>query len=85
MAKYRKKPIVIEAVQFRYGESPAGVCHCIEGPGKAACYPHIHTIHQGQTVLLADRDWIIAEPDGEHFYPCKPDIFEATYDPVDDE
>ncbi len=81
MAKFRKRPITVEAVQFRYGESPAGICRCPLGPG-GACDPHIHTIHQGQTVLLTDGDWIITEPDGEHFYPCKPEIFFATYEEV---
>jgi hypothetical protein len=35
-------------------------------------------------VILEVGDWIIPEPDGIHFYPCKPDIFEATYEPVND-
>ncbi|GAG12165.1 unnamed protein product, partial [marine sediment metagenome] len=43
---------------------------------------YVVTIHD-QKVYLEPGDWIIAEPDGVHFYPCKPDIFEATYDAVD--
>lgn len=39
------------------------------------------TIH-GQKTEVTIGDWIITEPDGEHFYPCKPDVFELTYDKV---
>jgi hypothetical protein len=35
-------------------------------------------------VLLEVGDYIIPEPDGEHYYPCKPDIFEKTYERVDE-
>jgi hypothetical protein len=38
--------------------------------------PHVHTIHFGQLVILEPGDWAIAEPDGKHFYPCKPLILE---------
>lgn len=91
MPRFRKKPVVIEAEQFRdarKGQStvewissfPRGVCFkgCNNSP-----HPHLHTIHQGQIVDLVDGDWVIPESDGEHFYPCKPDIFEATYEPAD--
>lgn len=39
------------------------------------------------TMLAIDGDWIIKEPfptGDRQFYPCKPDIFEATYEPVVD-
>lgn len=39
------------------------------------------TIH-GQWTDIAPFDWLILEPDGLHAYPCKPDIFEKTYEPV---
>lgn len=32
--------------------------------------------------MLSDGDWIIPESDGEHFYPCKPDVFAVTYEPA---
>lgn len=32
---------------------------------------------------VAPGDWIITEPDGIHHYPCKPDIFENTYELVE--
>lgn len=81
--KYRKKPVIIEAEQYRTGDQfPRGVCNdaCLDGNWRS---PHVHTIHGNQSVLLEDGDWVIPEPDGVHFYPCKPDIFEATYEPVE--
>lgn len=81
--KYRKKPAVIEAVQYvKFGGLVKGMCN------SRSCYadgnnsPHVHTIHENQIVNLELNDWIIPEPDGVHFYPCKPDIFEKTYDLV---
>jgi len=77
MAKFRKKPVVVEAVQW-FGSATVGVCGCL-----AEQHWHVHTIHDSQTVEIASGDWIILEPDGVHFYPCKPDFFEATYEAVD--
>ena len=86
MGLYRKKLVVIEAVQWFPGMMFRGLC-C--GPcglndffGETA--PHVHTIHNhgNHTVYLEAGDWILPEPDGEHFYPCKPDIFAATYEPA---
>ena len=46
-------------------------------------YAWVETIHKGQTVKVEEGDWIIPEPDGEHYYPCKHDIFEKTYEPAE--
>lgn len=84
--KFRKKPVVIEAEQYRPVDfdgkpnCPKGVCICTPG----GVVPHVHTIHNGQAVKIESRDWIIPEPDGKHFYPVKPDIFEATYERIND-
>ena len=91
MPKFRKKPVEIEAEQFRDARMGQSTSEWIRSFPKGVCFkgcqdsrrPHLHTVHQGQIVDLADGDWIIPEADGEHFYPCKPDIFEATYDPVE--
>jgi len=86
MAKYRKKPVIVEAEQFHINEQPwpDGVIHHeaeeSTGFGYAEWFSVI-TIHSQETTVV-DGDWIIAEPDGEHFYPCKPDIFEQTYEAV---
>lgn len=90
MPKFRKKPVVIEAAQFLGGVEvngyriPRGVCFCSDGdePETLTHRFHVHTIHEGQFVILAHGDWIIPESDDVHFYPCKPDIFEATYEAV---
>lgn len=76
--KFRKKPVVIEAEQFK-GELIKGVCDCYSD-GEL----HVHTAHGGQAVYLKHGDWIIPEPDGERFYPVKPDIFQASYERVED-
>lgn len=77
MAKYRKKPVIVEAERFLEGKFlPRGVQI---SPGE---YASVVTIH-GQKTYVQYGDWIIAEPDGKHFYPCKPDIFEATYEKVE--
>jgi hypothetical protein len=87
--KYRKKPVVIDAERFTgKGDDVRGICRCRLAGAKGAEFeltdrgPHVHTIHGGQPVLVEPGDMIIPEPDGEHFYPCKPDIFAATYDAV---
>lgn len=81
--KYRKKPVVIDAEQYKeYGKLVKGMCN------SQSCYvsgnnePHVHTIHTGQIVNLELNDWVIPENDGIHYYPCKPDIFEQTYEKV---
>ena len=81
MPKFRKKPVVIEAEQFN-GDAVRGVCRLSCAGFDGDDQPHVHTIHKGQLCAVVPGDWIIPEPDGEHYYPCKPDIFEATYEPV---
>ena len=79
MPKFRRQPIVVEAEQFISEEKvPEGVYF-------NARYPiggyEIKTLEGAYTVLLGD--WIITGIKGEK-YPCKPDIFEATYEEVDE-
>lgn len=75
--KFRKKPVVIEAVQYTArGPDPTGVFHRPEDDA-----PYVVTVH-GQRCYIEPGDWILPEPDGVHFYPCKPDIFAATYEEV---
>lgn len=80
MKKYRKKPVVIEAVQWT-GENDEemdlfGVPYCeIDELG----YMTIETL---EGYLAAEAgDYIIKGVKGE-YYPCKPDIFEETYEAV---
>lgn len=89
MAKYRKKPVVIEA--FRLGVDPMPdwfcdartrnevVTHGTENDWRSLAFANIHT---REGVMVANReDWVIQGVKGE-LYPCKPDIFEATYEPA---
>lgn len=81
MPKFRKRPNEIEAEQYLLMNSPRGVCYCEEA--SSLRLPHVHTAHNNQAVFIERGDWIVPEPDGEHFYPVKPDIFAATYEPAE--
>ena len=103
--KYRKKPVVIEAVQLRWDTwsemcDHAGVGKLTDGKPEGTFVDS-----EGQAVegfpgtengngriglliptleglmLGIENDWIIRGVQGE-LYPCKPDIFEATYEAV---
>lgn len=77
MTKYRKKPVVIDAVQYvDVGQQYPGRCDCGE-----RFLPHIHTLEGIMGVI--GGDWIITGVNGEH-YPCKPDIFDKTYEKVEE-
>ena len=76
--KYRKKPVVIEATQwFKKGDHPAVTNASLTG---IPIY-WIDTWEGKMTVLPGD--YIITGVKGEH-YPCKPDIFEMTYELVEE-
>jgi len=80
--KFRKKPVVIDAIQW---------------DGTIGGMMDVKTFARGATKMSGDgslsietiegrmkahpKDWISKGIKGE-FYPCKPDIFEATYEPV---
>jgi hypothetical protein len=82
MPKFRKKPVVIDAVQYS-GANVQEIIDFTEGQalknGGKSDYMTIPTLEGDHTATTGD--WIIKGVKGE-FYPCKPDIFEATYDPV---
>lgn len=110
MAKFRKKPVVIQADQWsKNGDHPEDGTETFEEgefkgkllEGKVVRY-YRHPSMNGQTVcekcetimhvhgwvdtlegghIVCPGDWIITGIKGEH-YPCKPDIFEQTYEPV---
>lgn len=85
MAKFRKKPVVIEAVEW------TGANHLITETFMKGSGAYISRDNRilGEIVVptlegeMRARvgDWIIKGVKGE-FYPCKPDIFEATYEAV---
>ena len=86
--KFRKKPVIIDAEQF---DCP------IEGANEPAIQtrymfmdfpvwcdgqgPHLKIPTLEGEMRANPGDWIIIGVQGEH-YPCKPDIFEATYEAV---
>lgn len=85
--KFRKKPVVIEAVQWR-GDNVDEVFGISAVPEVDRSFVHnpIKKVFEIDTLegkMLANvGDWIIRGVKGE-LYPCKPDIFEATYEPAE--
>lgn len=80
MAKYRKKPVVIDAVQWT-GSNAAEIAEFIGDNGVVkGGYVDIGTLEG--FMVASVNDYVIKGIKGE-FYPCKPDIFEATYDKAD--
>ncbi len=86
MAKFRKKPVIIEATQFNYIDNFDGpkTCELAESLGLTRNLPY-SKLWEVKTLeghhIVSDGDWIITGVKGEK-YPCKPDIFEWTYEPV---
>ena len=75
--KFRKKPIIIEAIQY-VGNNKQEIID-FSGANTNTCYEHL-TICTLEGDFRADvGDWVIRGVKGE-FYPCKPDIFERTYE-----
>ena len=116
MSYYRKKPVIIDAIQWDGTAAGASqvIAWILDGNGTARYVdstprPECPGLHEngpftycdqkgcgwkaGEAVLHIDTlegvmtassgDWIIQGVRGE-FYPCKPDIFEATYEPVEE-
>lgn len=97
MTRYRKKPVEIEAVQFtgdnveeiaefmgisRWGlQVSVDAVLCMDGNYGENTHIHIPTLEGTMTANCGD--WIIKGVKGE-FYPCKPDIFEETYERVEE-
>ena len=104
--KYRKKPVIIEAEQWRkvtynkeaghfFGQLPIyhlGIQYyrTPELDGQSRCKHCGDIMHNHGWMdtpegghVVCPGDWIIKGVKGE-FYPCKPDIFELTYEPVEE-
>lgn len=80
--KFRKKPVVIEAMQFNGKWSGDGlvILDWMQRGGEWCADSAELKIHTLEGVMTASNgDWIIKGVAGE-FYPCKPDIFAATYE-----
>ena len=94
MAFYRKKPVVIEVIKWDglnlkeikdfVGESlEYDIVDTAWQVGKAPPQVHIVIKTLEGNHICTEGDYIIKGVKGE-FYPCKPDIFEATYEKVED-
>lgn len=93
--QYRKKPVVIEAVKFEYSNEGIEALSAFCGTamvkwGKdrhinAVGWAHIATLEDGDENsvqvehVATEGDYVVKGVSGE-FYPCKPDIFEQTYE-----
>lgn len=89
--KFRKKPVVIEAIQLKHDNRLEVLMFAphIEVQLSTDAYPDkseakmVAFIKTLEGTMRADEgDWIIKGVNGE-FYPCKPDIFEKTYERID--
>lgn len=83
MSRYRKKPVVIDAVQYGPYTCPtvALMTFLVESGADFDTAEEGIKIKTLEGVMLASPgDWIIRGVKGE-LYPCKPDIFDATYEP----
>ena len=95
MARYRKKPVVIEAVQLTW-QTWNEICDFVPKPWFVrGCFLDengyetaasgsnrmglVMKMLESQEFIAQQGDWIIRGVKGE-FYPCKPDIFAETYD-----
>ena len=84
--KARKKPVVVEVMQLQLF-NPKSYRKCKEFVGDFWInydetpngFPGIRTLEG--IMEISDNDYIIKGVDGE-FYPCKPEIFEKTYEVI---
>lgn len=82
--KYRTIPAIIDAEQYvKEGKLVKGMCNSVSCFTSGNNKPHVHTIHENLIVNLEVGDFVIPEPDGKHYRPCKPDVFSTIYEPVD--
>jgi hypothetical protein len=83
MSRWRKRPVEVEARQFLEQDADAtadwcgGIVQDLIGVS-----PKLAIVTLEGTMTADVGDWVIKGVQGE-FYPCKPDIFEATYEPAD--
>jgi hypothetical protein len=97
MAFFRKKPVVIEAIRWE-GDNLAQIIEFTDGRPPETKSDHAGMKWEEYVALVRNKgliiftlegqhlasigDWIIKGVKGE-FYPCKPDIFAATYEPAE--
>jgi|LakMenEpi03Aug12_release.lakeMendotaPanAssembly.Ray.scaffolds.fasta_scaffold2920309_1 hypothetical protein len=90
MAKYRKKPVIIEAVQFREGNFQEILSFSLGKAKRRIAYEGNTPIETNTidistlegTMNAIEGDYIIKDIEGE-FYPCKPHIFDNSYELIE--
>lgn len=89
--RYRKRPVVVDAVQWT-GDNEAEV-QAFVGPAPSdpgAAFQKFDIYASYLLYVAANRSWLPVElgewviKDSKGCYPCKADIFEATYEPVEE-
>ena len=94
MPKFRKRPVVVEAFQH-FGDMGTYTAEIPQWAIQAALDGIIYAYGKETMIktlegdmLVSDGDWIIKEPyptSDRKIYPCKPDIFAKTYEPVEED
>lgn len=88
--KFRKKPVIIEAIQFDGENRQDIIAWMLSSAENAARNLYLNPTDDDNELSIttlegvmhvSENDWVIKGVKGE-FYPCKPDIFEATYEEV---
>ena len=83
--RFRKKPVVVEAlpwtVDIESAEQFVGGREFVRHKAQTFCDREIWNSKENCWVTCPEGHWIIKGVAGE-FYPCAPDVFEATYEPV---
>lgn len=86
MAKFRKRPVVIEAVRWTGSNTDEILAFCITKASvrrlRGGMSPIVIETLEGD-LTVSPGDWVIRGVKDE-FYPCKDDIFRATYEAVDE-
>lgn len=88
MSKYRKKPVIIEAIELKYSTDSQEECIAFTcGLARKGCDGSVIIPTSEGDMRANTGDYIIKEPfdKDRKFYPCKPDIFELTYEAVNDQ
>ncbi len=91
MGKFRKKPVIVEAMQLRW-DTWNEMCDFADVKPESKGGPYGRQM--GEELILViptlegtmeafQNDWVIRGIKGE-LYPCKPDIFEETYEAVEE-
>lgn len=89
--KFRKKPLVIEAVQFTEGEGAEDAVYSAFGQenfellGDSSGFMISFTTAHGDVAFAREGDWVVPDSEPGTFYPIKNDVMQATYMPYYEE